>query len=41
MSLAYARTGSGEPLVLIHGLGHVPMTDDPERVAAVLLDASA
>jgi pimeloyl-ACP methyl ester carboxylesterase len=22
MSLAYARTGSGEPLVLIHGLGH-------------------
>ncbi|HET9771213.1 MAG TPA: alpha/beta fold hydrolase, partial [Acidimicrobiia bacterium] len=22
MNLAYARTGSGEPLVLIHGLGH-------------------
>src|SRR5688500_6000509 len=47
MSLAYARTGSGEPLVLIHGLGHrrqgwdavVPLLAADREVVALDLPA--
>jgi pimeloyl-ACP methyl ester carboxylesterase len=47
MSLAYERTGSGEPLVLIHGLGHrrqgwdavVPLLTSDRDVIAVDLPA--
>ncbi|MBB2909383.1 pimeloyl-ACP methyl ester carboxylesterase [Streptosporangium becharense] len=36
-----AARWSGQRVKLLAGCGHVPMTDDPELVASVLLEASA
>jgi pimeloyl-ACP methyl ester carboxylesterase len=36
-----ARTIPGARLVMLPGCGHVPMSDDPDRVAEVLLEGSA
>jgi hypothetical protein len=45
--LAFGRSGAGAPLVLLHALGlsrhtcHVPMSDNPGAVTALILGSTA
>lgn len=40
-ALRAARAIPGSKLTILHGCGHVPMSDDPEQVLRVLLEAAA